>query len=273
MEHNFARLKTTALILFVFAILATSCTSPPRRADAAVASTSRSKNGDWQAAQFTDPLQHKARKKGNPPFQFLVVAILDAKMRYTQHELTEQQAEQKDVTLNLAKSIDLMVVPERIADKPVISSSLIDNEHLQTWGNSGFILVTPDENVFAASPTDLGIDSAMVPGTPAARVQEVLTRTRKKFGKPTPAELLSRTSPKQLNEVGLVGRSPAGKEVKIVGTFVKVDINTGVDLCDKAQAEKIQKISRKNGWPVIRILQPRPVSKKQKGGDSTDFSF
>jgi hypothetical protein len=238
-------------------------------------SASASLAGDsWSPSAFTDPRKFKPGKIGttNPPFVFLVVAVLDPKVRDTQHDLTTMEAEQKKKAIDTDKAIDLMETPERISDKAVISGSLIDQNHLQTWAMSGFVLAVPPENIVAASPDNLEIEEAMIPGATKAKIEQVLAQARKK-GKPSPADLLDASNPKQYNEVGFVGKTKSGSKVKIIGAFIKTELSTGKDLCNDAQAARIKDLAKAHDWPIVRILQPRPVTKKKTGKDGTEFDF
>jgi hypothetical protein len=253
--------------------LSSGCKSTRGPSSSASATALPLSGQDWQTVRYTDPRSFHAPNRTNPPFLFLVVGVFDPKLRDMQHDLTAQEAAQKNIVVKPSKAIDLLETPERIADKPVISASLIDQDHVETWGYSGFILAASDGNVIAASTSDLGLDGAMIPGTPAAKIRRVLREVRKTFSKPSPAELLRRTHPKRYNEVGLVGRAPGGAEVEVVGVFIKTDPVSGEDLCSPVRTEQMEQIASEHGWPLVRIWQPRPVTKRNRSKDSTEHSF
>jgi hypothetical protein len=213
----------------------------------------------WDPAQFTVPGAYQAPVRENAPYLFLVHAVLDFKTREAQHALTLSGVGAQKSTLDFSKAVDLMETPERIAEKSVISASVIDREHPHTWANSGFILWAPSQNVAAASNLDMKLGELFVPGTPPAKINSMLKATREKFGRIPPQELMARAVPNQYNEVVLLGRNSAGSEVKIVGIFIKSDVVSGADLIDPVRKQRLEEFSRKFHWPIVRIWQ--------RGGD------
>src|SRR5687768_9961993 len=87
----------------------------------------------WNPSQFTDPKDYQPDN-----FQFIV------------HGVGGVQSTMRD-----AQTIELFKNPEPILkDRAHISASLIDQDHCLFAGSYGFILKVPEENIFAASPSD-----------------------------------------------------------------------------------------------------------------------
>lgn len=149
-----------------------------------------------------------------------------------------------------------------ILKSTIISMSLISNQKHATYYPFGFILNVPKENVYSASSKDQGVaNRAANAVTELARVY-----TDKAGGTlPTPDEVLQGTTGVNgktgYNEVVVVGRSPEGQEVSVVGIFVKVHPNGNLyvppgqtkpyvtpELWDLVKAQ------RRKGLPVARIV-------------------
>lgn len=213
----------------------------------------------WDPGQFTDPRQYRTQGKSNPPFKFLVVSVLDPKLRESQHQMTtETTARELKIKVDPTRAIDITHYPERVADKRAMSASVIDDLHLQTWGDSGYIIRAPQENVIAAAPTDMNLEAALVPGVPAAKAVEILRQARQRYGTPSPRDLIARYIPNQYNEVSIAGRTVAGGDVKILAVFFKADMENGRELCDPVHAELLKSHAAKYKWPIVKILVRRP---------------
>jgi hypothetical protein len=144
--------------------------------------------------------------------------------------------------------IDLTREPQRIADKPVISTSLISADKPTTWGPFGFILKVPCENIVAGGPEDLG--------TPLASRGEVLeaslTLLHRFRGLSSPREILSKTRPPIHNEIVVRGTSSSGAKVEIAGLFLKTD-SSGKPLLSAEQAVEFASLDKQLHVPVVRI--------------------
>src|SRR3989338_11305221 len=53
-----------------------------------------------------------------------------------------------------SQNINLLDNPEQLADKKLISTSIINQDHTTTWGDTFFILYIPWENFVTMSPRD-----------------------------------------------------------------------------------------------------------------------
>jgi hypothetical protein len=111
------------------------------------------------------------------------------------------------------QNIDLLTEPERISEKLHISSSLIDEAHTGTWGDYGFIIEAPFENIEHMTSEDggTGFSGLEVP------LENIVV---------SGDELLNQTSAVQYNEIKLKGSTEFG-DVRIVGCWYKKDDEPG----------------------------------------------
>lgn len=146
---------------------------------------------------------------------------------------------------NKEHDVDLLRQPLRISEKKLISCSIIDHDHRATFGEAGFILTAPFENVLAMTPTDGGTNYRNPAGTLAS-----LSSNKKHM---CIDRLLDATSSTEWNEVTITGQTEAGK-VKIIGAFIKTD-QSGQEI-DPYLADQVKSIAKTIGIPVFEILQP-----------------
>lgn len=193
----------------------------------------------------TDPRHH------NPcNFRYLVHAVHlpDSLVRCTQRLFIVQEYRQGRVQSN-SRPIDLLENPYDIAEKPVISASLINQDRTGTWGPGGFILEVLPEHVQRTSPRDTGTDFIGLSSLrsdssqPPLLPQEILT----------PEGLLERTDPYTYNEVVLSGRTKAGTPVRIVGIFI-VKLPNG-EVLDEVLAQKLRELAYRHKWPIVFITK------------------
>ncbi|MEK7137775.1 MAG: hypothetical protein AAB853_05850, partial [Patescibacteria group bacterium] len=192
------------------------------------------------AEGFSNPEEHK-----DDQFRYLIHGVMNPAIRATQNvgflQIARSEIERgNDVHL---KIIDLLQQPQRIADKPIISSSLIDQEHRETWAPVGFILKAPPQNIIDASPEDMGTNFV----NPASVRERARHAVRTKVD-----DLLMQTSPYQYNEVVVEGKTEAGK-VEIVGVYEKV-FEDGEPV-DEAMSKEIRRVARQHGYPVTQIIE------------------
>jgi hypothetical protein len=144
--------------------------------------------------------------------------------------------------------IDLVETPERISEKPVVSTSVIDQDTHLTWGPFGFILKVPAENFVAASARDAGTQLDLV----GKELQSSLDLQRKVYGLPDPGSVLKGTNAPSHNEVVLVGTAPTGSKIEIAAIFVKVGPSGGFAL-NNSQKQDFQKLVARLKVPVVKI--------------------
>ena len=136
--------------------------------------------------------------------------------------------------------IDLLEEPSRIAEKQVISASIIDHEHRGTFGSCGIVLSAPYENAVAAYCEDAGTHSDW---DKLAKPKTIV---------PTIPEVLDATYPTDYNEIVLRGSSPDG-QVSISGFWAKVTKDG--DPINEEGFEKTRELAFDMKLPFIQIKQ------------------
>lgn len=188
----------------------------------------------WEQ-EFNSPQSYKKDK-----FRFLVHGIQGRGARIIQHmTLLEKRAFDSD------HHVDLLQSPQLIGSKKLISCSIIDQNHRGTFGEAGFILRAPFDNVMAMSPEDLGTNFF----SPNETHNHISTSKQHM----NIDALLASTHSNQWNEIVLSGRTEFG-EVEIVGAFVKTD-RQGTPT-DQETATRVKIAAAQIGVPVIEVLQP-----------------
>ena len=134
-----------------------------------------------------------------------------------------------------------------------LSCSVIDQSHLGTWAPAGFILEVPGKDILYDSPKDIGpYFDALGPEATIA-----LMEGKRVGGLTYTARSLLRST---ITHNEIIVRLDAG--VKIVGGFVKVDVNdrpiTPItwrqqEPLVKKIAPSIEQVCKENGLPVIYI--------------------
>jgi hypothetical protein len=196
----------------------------------------------WEQG-FTDPRRHA---DGN--FRYLVHALNDSGSDLVQ-KISALQQLKEGTAEELGEDIDLLHEPHRIAERPIISASVIDQHHRGTFDNSGLLLSTLVENVIDSHSGDAGTDF-MNPSKVIASSQKLV---------PAVEDLLSQTQPSIYNEVRLVGTSEAGK-VQVEGVWIKVD-------------EHGEPLSRETTDILIRYALRERLPIVKIGPERADFSF
>jgi hypothetical protein len=146
----------------------------------------------------------------------------------------------------------------------IISTSLIDQDHVASYYPFGFILDVPACNIYSASGRDQGV---------ANRTDDILAEFERIFSNGSvgnrilsPKTVLDSTSKSMgktgYNEVVVVGTSPEGRHVGASGIFVKVDAagHLWVDPQQTAPyvtleiAQLVNELCGKKGLPIVAIL-------------------
>lgn len=183
----------------------------------------------WEQG-FSAPQQY-----GQDQFRLLVHGIQSQVTRAIQYiALIEKSGFDND------HHVDLLQSPQLIGSKKLISCSIIDQDHRGTFGDAGFILRAPFDNVMAMSPEDLGTNFFNPNETHGH-----MSTSKKHMNIDA---LLGSTSPRRWNEIVLSGQTEAG-EVKIVGAFVKTD-RRGTPI-DPEIAVQVRMAAAQIGAPLI----------------------
>lgn len=191
----------------------------------------------WQT-DLTDPRKHDPQD-----FRYVVHSLQGPGGRALQYLHLLDRPRMFDRT----QAIDLFRRPERIAEKRVLSASVIDGEHQGTWGDVGYILDVPFDNVVAAYRRDTG--------TPFIDPERALSERERT---PTIGEILKATHPQSYNEIVLRGSTAAGK-VSVVGIWAKI-FSDGEPMNDPMYQELVSQASRLglSFIELIERLQPYP---------------
>lgn len=141
---------------------------------------------------------------------------------------------------------------DRMINRDILSTSLIDQDHTSTFGyDGGLILDVPPENIIVASPTDTG--SVEYPFTYKDWKERNTGKERKPI--PSASDVLSETGKHmtQWNEIDIHPTNPyTGEQVKINGAFIATNPKTGAPLNERLASE-IRDLAQKMNLPVIDI--------------------
>lgn len=142
------------------------------------------------------------------------------------------------------QSISLYEDPEKVAARISLSASLIDQDHVGTWGKAGLILEVPNTNIVHVSESDAGTNNSNLP--------ELLAMATE-LGDADPDALLARTAPSSYNEVVAVA-DVDGNAVQLKGFFYKT---TGSGRpTDEVLTEQMVWHSKRLGLPLVKIEEP-----------------
>lgn len=197
----------------------------------------------WETS-LTEPDKHNDQK-----FCYLVHAVKDKNSganAIQQRHILEDMIRDPSIKFN---SIDLLKEPHRISEKSVISSSLIDENHCETWTAGGYILRAPLDNILKTASEDIGTNFVKGEETAHALYQERNTK-----GIASPERVLGYTSANDYNKIVLAGTGRTGKKVEISGVFVKVFPDGS--LVDDELTYELRRIAYRNNWPIIEISEP-----------------
>ena len=153
-----------------------------------------------------------------------------------------------------------------IVRQNIISSSVISDAKHATYYPFGFIMRVPPECIYITSPTDVGV---------ANRTSNILSELQDKQKKApstiySPQDILARTTAVNndtgYNEIVVVGTAPEGKQVDVIGLFVKTDgkgniymrngqVSKDVDkpYVNEDIQEMILACAKKNKIPIVPI--------------------
>ena len=188
----------------------------------------------------TDPREH------NPNyFKYIVHSIQSESLRL-HRDILEIQLKLNGLDVDENRRTDLLRNSDDIAKKAVISTSLIDQNHRGTWGNVGFILDVPAENILSVSNQDMGS---------LPRSAEYVKARLRERDIESPDVLLKNTHPSQYNELEITGTNPfdLSKKVKVIGVFIKVGPDGKPQENDANLLGKIRGIAGTYNLPIIDI--------------------
>lgn len=148
------------------------------------------------------------------------------------------------------QSINMTLRPEDLSARVSLSMSLIDQDHLGTWGNSGLIINAPEENVVITSSSDSGALNSR-----PDRLMEAKTR----YGISSGDQLLVRSGLSSYNEVVALARTELGGELELQGFFAK-KIEDG-EYLDQQNAQIMQSHAARLNLPFVEVILPDEYKK------------
>ncbi len=185
----------------------------------------------------TDPRHHKPRN-----FRYTVYGIdLMSKLGMTMQGIDFMQRGEASQEEAKKQGINLLRKPEAVAERVGVSMSLIDQDHIGTWGNSGLIIEVPVDNMIAASTTDLGSG-----GTSA----EWLKRIGRLNSIQGADQILLGSGKDNYNEIVAWGTSEDGSPLKLAGFFSKTIDGEDVD---PDNAKILREHAKRLGLPFVQI--------------------
>jgi|GEM_PF-3464343 len=154
---------------------------------------------------------------------------------------------------SLSSIIDLLEDPTRIAEKSVISTSVINPEHSHLWGDVGLIISCPPQNVLGIYPEDAG--------TPWFKLAKDVRRDGLSC---TVDELLAATTNTFHNEVVIEGTT-AGSSIELIGILIVVG-KDGKPM-DEYSSEIMVRHANRLKLPIVKVLDrsPRTVDTTYRG--------
>ncbi len=212
----------------------------------------------WE--RLTDPCQHSEH------FRYLVHAVSERSVASSMQMIMICEEMQRDPTLKSEK-IDLLRTPEKIAEKRVISTSLIDAQHRETWQGGGYILAVPEGNILQTYSQDCG--TLFFKGD---ETRTALYRERDTKGIADPDSILQYTSSQTYNEVVVTGTGRNGEKVKITGVFIKVFPDG--DMVNHSLARELRRVAYSINVPIIEIPESyTPYQKSEPRVFSDGFNY
>lgn len=248
------------------------------------------KRKDWATTHFTEPTRHSMTK-----YMYLVHTLMRDpskvaecnlnnttelenlnKLKEKYHAFHKLDTKNKYKTNLMVDFLAQYLSDPNIIRQNIISSTVISQAKHATYYPIGFIMKVPPECIYITSPTDLGIKN---------RTTDIIGELKKTGSATnlsilTPQEVLAQTGQPAgefgYNEVVVVGTSPEGKQVSVVGIFVKTDARgdlyiykgtgqiAGTDTFVDANTEKLlRECSEKFNLPIVAIPdETSPLSNK-----------
>ena len=180
--------------------------------------------------------------------------------------------EKKQLMVNFAKQYlqDITIV-----QRGIVSASIIDQNHHASYYPFGFILKVPPECIYSTASRDQEVKNRAQSADASGKMQSAVVgelgrihaQARKGGGKiSSPATILAGTrgvnGRDHYNEIVLVGRSPEGKMIEVVGLFVKchpngnhyVEPTQTKPYLDSTIIKYIKGCSSTKGIPIVKII-------------------
>lgn len=144
--------------------------------------------------------------------------------------------------------------PHNIKNNFLISAQVINEIHHRTWGQFGIILETPVESIFAVHHENMGLNNMFSAGRISSNqflAYIELMDLNKRYGLPSPTEILQGTDDESINEVAVMG-TLNGKSVRVSGLFIRSESEDVKLLVEKLAARYQLPIVDLNLEPTYR---------------------
>lgn len=254
------------------------------------------KRAAWDPNTFTNPWTHK-----DTSYMYLVHGIMGVASKVSEVMTAGAQASEIEAFDNLRmkylsystidsknpmKSRLMVKFFEEYLDNPnilrqnIVSSSVISEARHATYYPFGFIMRVPPECIYITSPSDVGVSN---------RTNNILFELddKQKLAQSmirTPQEILAATTGANndtgYNEIVIVGTSPEGKQVDVIGIYVKTDGRGNIfmrngalskDVGEPYVNKEIQKLisqsAQKFKLPIV------PIADTSSGASTTAWPF
>lgn len=209
------------------------------RYDVSTDATEEEIRRSWEAS-FTDPEKHNPKN-----FCYLVHSLSGIPERLKEKTAIWQRHIWDNTKPPPPSGMDLSTHPLRIAEKKIISASVINQDYRETFRDTGLIIKAPFENILRVAAEDLGIINYGDPD----KILAGLTAGKRKLS--TVDELIVQ-SEMHNHEVVLTGTTNAGK-VEVIGFWRKV-LKNGKPL-NSEMARQVGLLSKSLNLPLVPIVQ------------------
>jgi hypothetical protein len=188
----------------------------------------------WEPINFTNPWKHT-----NNNYMYMVHGIMGEPSRITEVVGVQQSSKETLGALYekhksyakmdksnpiqpklMVRFFEQYLKHPNIIQQNIISSTVISHQKHATYYPFGFIMRVPPECIYITSPSDVGV---------ANRTSNIVNELRSKHGGGIlpPQQILAQTTGTEndnnYNEVVVVGTSPEGRQVEVIGLYVKSD--------------------------------------------------
>ena len=207
----------------------------------------------------TDPKNHDSKK-----FRYLIHGIKTNQFASSMLQMFNMKTSLEKNTIEENKkygdqSINLLNCPEKVSDRISLSMSLIDQDHIGTWGNIGLILEVPECNIIKNSFSDLGSLNCEYNHLLQVKKYSYITN---------PDELLKCSNTNSYNEVVAFANFNENK-IKLIGFFYNTT-SDGNPL-DEVNFNKIKNHASRLNLPLIQIKQKSIYSENKIDKSENDF--
>ena len=196
----------------------------------------------WSPSNFTNPRNHSEK------YIYFVHGILDENELEWRDVRNHHPKNSNEVERNRREYAERL---KRILEDPVdainnqvaISASVISSDRPETFANSGFILQSNIENIFATASSDMG-------GRPPLGHESVPVDT--------PKNILNATV-NRYNEIALYGGISPHPKLQIMGLFIKTD-ETGKPTCSSQRLVDFQKLAADKNLRIVFLKDPNSAN-------------